>query len=170
MDDLLDSFCQFLGEMVSLEELKIRVWCRDGKPGGADLLAQVLRCVGSPHLKKCVFDLAGTQYGCKRSGLLNTISGEAMQQCLQHLPSIPEFFISLWDNDAAFGKNWWTTEITKNLPSLRDTLTVNVWMNGMLAIEWFIEGLCTEHILNGNEAYMSDLWAKDLPVEAASSM
>ena len=131
MNCLLDSFLQFLGEMVSLEELRITVWFKDGNSGGADLLAQVLRCVGSPHLKKCVFDLAGSQYGCKRSDLLEIISGEAMQQCLQHLPSITEFIIRVWDNDAAFNKDWWTTEITKNLPALKDTLTVHVRLLGM---------------------------------------
>ncbi|OJT13783.1 hypothetical protein TRAPUB_9678, partial [Trametes pubescens] len=58
------------------------------------------------------------------------------------------FSIILWDNDAAFDKDWWTTEITKNLPALRDTLTVDVEIY----------------------EYRKNLWAEDLPVEAASSM
>ncbi|KAL1937361.1 hypothetical protein VTO73DRAFT_13822 [Trametes versicolor] len=70
-----------------------------------------------------------------------------MQQWLQHLPSIPEFIIGVEDNDAAFNKDWWTTEITKNLPALKDTLTVHVADDGD-----------------------EDLWMEDLPGEATSSI
>lgn len=133
MSNLLDSFLQFLGEMVSLEELKITIWFEEYKPGGADLLAQVFRYVQSSHLKKCdiFFWTYNHQYGCKRGDLLKIISGEAMQQWLQHFSSIPEFIISVQENDAAFNKDWWTTEITKNLPALKDTLTVHVDVYGM---------------------------------------
>lgn len=133
MSNLLDSFHQFLGEMVSLEELTIAVWFQDYKPGGADPLAQVLRYMRSSHLKKCVisFWTYHHQYWCKRGDLLKIISGEAMQQWLQHLPSIPEFIISVQENDAAFNKDWWTTKITKNLPALKDTLTMHVYTSGM---------------------------------------
>lgn len=132
MSDLLDTFLQFLGEMVSLEELKITIWFEDYKPGGADPLAQVLRYMRSSHLKKCdIHFLPVSQYQCKRGDLLEIICGEAMQQWLQHLPSIPEFIIRVKDNDAAFNKDWWTTEITKNLPALKDTLTVHVHLLGM---------------------------------------
>lgn len=132
MSNLLDSFLQFLGEMVSLEELKITVWLEDYEPGGADPLAQVLRYVQSSHLKKCDIDFwAISQYGCKRGDLLEIISGKAMQQWLQHLPSISEFIIRVKENDAAFDKDWWTIEITKNLPALKDTLTVHVEISSM---------------------------------------
>ncbi|KAL1939111.1 hypothetical protein VTO73DRAFT_10371 [Trametes versicolor] len=73
-----------------------------------------------------------------------------MQRWLQHLPSIPEFIIRVWENDAAFNKDWWTTEITKNLPAFKDTLTVHV------------------PIYDGKE--WKDLWIEDLPAEAASCM
>ncbi|KAL1937358.1 hypothetical protein VTO73DRAFT_13819 [Trametes versicolor] len=66
-----DTFLQFLGEMVSLEELGIQQW-------------------------------------------------------LQHLPSIPEFNIRVEDDNKSFNKDWWRIEITKNLPALKDTLTVDV--------------------------------------------
>ncbi|KAL1937089.1 hypothetical protein VTO73DRAFT_15112 [Trametes versicolor] len=69
-----------------------------------------------------------------------------MQQWLQHLPSIPEFTIAVRDNDAAFNKDWWTTEITKKLPALKDTLTVDVYIED--GKEW------------------KDLWMEDLPAEA----
>lgn len=132
MSNLLDSFLRFLGEMVSLEELKIKVFFIDYKPGVAEPLAQVFRYMQSSHLKKCDIDLwSGDQYGCKRGDLLEIISGEAMQQWLQHLPSIPEFIISVRENDAAFNKDWWTTGITKNLPALEDTLRVHVDLWGM---------------------------------------
>ncbi|KAL1939090.1 hypothetical protein VTO73DRAFT_10350 [Trametes versicolor] len=146
-----DSFLQFLGKMVSLEELSIQVGFTYYKPGGADPVAQVLRYMQSSHLKKS--DIAfwtGSQYGCKRGDLLEIISGEAMQQWLQHLPSIPEFIIRVKENDAAFNKDWWTTEITKNLPALKDTLTVHVDIDEG---HWF-----------------KDLWMKGLPAEAASSI
>ncbi|KAL1939492.1 hypothetical protein VTO73DRAFT_9803 [Trametes versicolor] len=144
-----DSFLQFLGEMVSLEELNVTVQFKDYKPGGADPLAQVLREMQSSHLKKCDINLwaRSLQYGCKRGDLLEIISGKAMQQWLQHLPSIPEFIITVRDNDAAFNKDWWTTEITKNLPALKDTLTVHVPIYGRV-----------------------NIWMEDLPAEAASSI
>ncbi|KAL1937112.1 hypothetical protein VTO73DRAFT_15099 [Trametes versicolor] len=76
-----------------------------------------------------------------------------MQQWLQHLPSIPEFIIRVKENDAAFNKDWWTTKITKNLPALKDTLTVHV------------------HLFDGNEVqHWQDLWMEDLPAETASSI
>lgn len=132
LSHLLDSFLQFLGEMVSLKELKMTVWFKDGKSGGADLLAQVLRCVQSAHFKKCDIRMkSDDRYWCTRDGLLNIISGEAMQQWLQTLLSIPEFIISLDDEDAAFGEDWWATEITKNLPALKDSLTVDAQRKGM---------------------------------------
>lgn len=131
---LLDNFLQFVGEMVSLEELTITVRFKDNsRPGGADLLAQVLRYTRSSHLKHChiSFEYEEDRYGCKRGDLLEIISGEAMQQWLQHLPFIPEFIIRVKENDAAFNKDWWTIEITKNLPALKDTLTVHVQFYGM---------------------------------------
>ncbi|KAL1937119.1 hypothetical protein VTO73DRAFT_15090 [Trametes versicolor] len=70
-----------------------------------------------------------------------------MQQWLQHLPSIPEFIIRVKENDAAFNKDWWTTEITKNLPALKDTLTVHVCL---------LE-------------YDKELWIEDLPAEAETA-
>ncbi|KAL1937352.1 hypothetical protein VTO73DRAFT_13813 [Trametes versicolor] len=70
-----------------------------------------------------------------------------MQQWLQQLPSIPEFIISVYEDDAAFNKDWWTTEITKKLPALKDTLTVHVHLEG-----------------NKN------IWMKHLQAEAASSI
>lgn len=122
--------------MVSLKELTMHIWFRDSKSGGANLLTQVLRHVQSSQFRFCDISLKTTywegQYWCSRHDLLNTISGEAMQWCLQHLLSIPEFIIHLEDNDAAFGRHWWTTEITKGLPSLKDTLAVHVEMHGML--------------------------------------
>lgn len=141
MSNLLDTFLQFLGEMVSLEELNIRVWFTDdSRPGGADFLAQVLRYMRSSHLKQCDIDFqTGSQYGCSRGDLLEIISGEAMQQWLQHLPSIPEFIIRVDENDAAFDKDWWTTEITNNLPALQDTLTVHVCLFGMSDTFFFID-------------------------------
>lgn len=153
--------------MVSLEELEMTVWFEEGRSGDTDLLAQVLRCVQSSHLQKCVIGLRATQHWCTRDDLLNTISGEAMQQCLQNLLSIPEFIISLRDNDAAFGEDWWTTEITKNLPASKDMLTIKVEMWGR-SIACFIEGQHTEYILNGYEEGLTDLWTEDLQVEAAS--
>lgn len=133
MSNLLDSFLEFLGEMVSLEELNMIVWFKDYKPGGADPLAQVLRYMQSSHLKKCdiQFLASSWQYGCKWGDLLEIISGKAMQQWLQHLPSIPEFIIGVTENDAAFNEDWWMTEITKNLPALKDTLRVHVDLWGM---------------------------------------
>ncbi|KAL1936853.1 hypothetical protein VTO73DRAFT_6690 [Trametes versicolor] len=109
----------------------------------------VLREMQSSHLKKCNIELwaHNRQYGCKRGDLLEIICGEAMRQWLQHLPSIPEFIIRVEDNDAAFNKDWWTTEITKNLPALKDTLTVYV------------------HVTE-----IKNLWTEDLPAEAASSI
>lgn len=132
MSNLLDSFLQFLGEMVSLEELTIAVRFKDYKPGGADPLAQVLRYMQSSHLKKCnihfqTFDY----YRCKRGDLLEIIGGEAMQQWLQHLPSIPEFIISIYEDDVAFNEDWWMAEITKKLPALKDTLTTHVYTSSM---------------------------------------
>ncbi|EIW53642.1 uncharacterized protein TRAVEDRAFT_52762 [Trametes versicolor FP-101664 SS1] len=130
-----DSFLQFLGEMVSLEELII-----------------VLRSMQSSHRKKCViYFRASYQYQCKRGDLLEIISGEAMQQWLQDLPSIPEFIITVDENDAAFNKDWWTTEITKKLPALEDTLMVHVDIDD--GVEWY-----------------KNLWIEDLPAEAASSI
>lgn len=171
MSNLLDSFLHFLGEMVSLEELTIAVQFKDdSRPGGADLLAQVLRYTRSSHLKRCDIALrSGDQYECKRGDLIEIISGEAMQQCLQCLPSIPEFIIRVKENDAAFNKDWWTTEITKKLPALKDTLTMHVRLLGMSDPFFFIEGQCTELTSNGKE-WARDLWMEDLPAEAASSM
>lgn len=117
--------------MVSLEELKMMIWFDNEELVGADLLAQVVTCVQSSHLKKVDIHLSVVEYGCTRHCLLNIISGEAMQQCLQKLPFISEFTITLEDNDAAFGEDWWTTGITKNLPALKDTLTVHVEIWGM---------------------------------------
>lgn len=132
MSHLLDSFLQFLGEMVSLEELKITILFENDKPGGADLLAQVLRYTRSSHLKQCDISFEyEDRYGCKRGDLLEIISGKAMQQWLQRLPSIPEFIIRVCENDAAFNKDWWMIAITKNLPALKDTLTVHVLLLGM---------------------------------------
>lgn len=134
MSNLLDSSLQFLREMVSLEELIITLWFDDYKPGGADPLAQVLGEMQSSHLKKCDITLISIWYGCTRNDMLNIISSEAMQQWLQDLPSIPEFIISVYEDDAAFNKDWWTTEITKKLPALKDTLTVHVDDDGMLDV------------------------------------
>ncbi|KAL1937108.1 hypothetical protein VTO73DRAFT_15095 [Trametes versicolor] len=71
-----------------------------------------------------------------------------MQQWLQHLPSIPEFIISIYENDVAFNEDWWMTEITKKLPALKDTLTTHVYTS-------------TGH---------KKIWKEDLPAEAASSI
>lgn len=169
---LLDSFLQFLGEMVSLEELTMTIYFRNSQSGTADIFAQVMRCVQPSSLQKCGISVKFLENYNRRDGLLNIISGEAMQQCLQNWPSIPEFIINLTDNnDAAFGKGWWTTEIIKNLPALKDMLTVNVFIDGM-SIASSIEGQCTEHILDGYEAGAKDLWAIDsgLPADTASFM
>lgn len=135
-NSLLGSFLEFVGKMVSLKELTMHIWFRDSISGGADLLAQVLRHVRSSHFKICDILLKTTywegKYWHSRHDMLNAISGEAMQQCLQNLHSIPEFTIHLEENDAAFGKNWWSTEITKGLPALKDTLAVHVEMHGLL--------------------------------------
>lgn len=159
----------------------MRIWSDNDELEGADLLAQVLRCVQSSHLKKCditlsIFGQYGftRQYGCTRNDMLNIISGEAVQQCSEKWLSIPEFIISLIDNDAAFGEDWWTTEITKNLPNLKDMLTVKVDIDGM-SIAYFIEGQCAEHICNGMKCRKSIYGTPTqtelrLVVEAAASM
>lgn len=115
--------------MGSLEKLDMTICFTDGQSGGADLLAQVLTHVKSPHFRTCVIKLETykhRKYWCDRPDLLNTISGEAMKQCLQHMPSISDFCISLDDNNTAFGERWWTTETIKSLPAMKDALTIHV--------------------------------------------
>lgn len=161
----LDNFLHCLRQMVSLKILMLHITHSLAKsifdPANDDVVANVLRCVQSLIFRTCILTFGfrevlgpsaepGSDYGWSRTLLLNTLSGEAMQQCsnLWSLPHIPEFKVTLYENDVAFGDDWWTTEITKNVPALKDNLAVHARML-CTSNTSFIEGWCTEHTLNG---------------------
>lgn len=127
--------------MVSLEVIMLRLFWSGGTIDQDGIVAKVLICVHSSFFRMCILDFdirtrghdLDSSYGCSRFDLINTLSGKAMQQCsnIWSLPHSPEFKITLPDNDATFDKDWWTTQITRNLPVLKKSLTMCVHI-GML--------------------------------------
>lgn len=151
----LDNFLHCLRQMVSLKIIMLHITHTKNISDPTNMVADVLRCVQSSLFRTCVLTFAPSRFiglnGYEsRNLLLNSLSGKAMQQCfnLWSLPHTLEFKVTLYENDVAFGDDWWTTEITKNLPALKDNLTVHARMLCMSNTS-FIPGWCTEHTSNG---------------------